>query len=103
MTLPEFMLVSHLIYILDRECVRGGREGPWLSRISESIYVLLPSGKIVITNSWTAGIHARDAAWEGVEPSPEVIDYCHGIRPAILPTYSQVDRPAIPTVWTDSP
>ena len=80
MTLNEFRLVSHLMYVLDRECARGLKEGPWLSRVNSDVYVLLPTGRIVTTNSFTAALYARDCAWEGVEFAQEVYDWCENVN-----------------------
>jgi hypothetical protein len=99
MSLDNFKLIALMTYHLDRACDRSARNGPWLSRTTNSVYVLLPTGRVVATNSYTAGLYAHDAAWLGVEPSQEIIDYCEGVTPATLPTDPLTTHRPNPLYW----
>ena len=103
MTLSQFLLVSQMQSQLSHRCDAGLRGGPWLSRTSRNVYVLLPTGRIVTTESWVAALYAQEAAWEGVEIGQDVLDWCDGIRPVAPPTPPLPAHPVNPIVWSDFP
>lgn len=73
------------MHVLDRECARASRRGPWISRMSEAVWVLLPTGRVISTDSFTAALYAQETAFDNVEPSEAVIRFCENPKLSAQP------------------